>query len=87
MLKEIRMTTKHTRSITPSGRAEKATCRVEKSKKSRPSRMRALLRRLTGRSKAREVDQRYPHRTLEQVAAQYAPDELPEAEKARGAWP
>jgi hypothetical protein len=79
--------TRQTQSTTSSELPEKTASTVEKRKKTRPSRMRKLLRRLAGRSKARKVDveQLPPRRTLEEVAAQYAPDERPEHENKEAA--
>jgi hypothetical protein len=75
-----------THTITLSELPTEAASKVEKDEKTRPSRMRALVRRLTGRSKARKADdQQYPPRTLEQVMAQYASDDLPEPENKKAA--
>ena len=56
--------------------------KVEKEDKARRSRMRALVRRLTGRSKAGKADaQQYPpHRNLQQMVTRYAPDDQPDSE-------
>jgi len=76
----------HTHGTTPSKLAEETASTAKRSKKTRPSRMRGLLRRLTGRSKARKAhDQQYPPRTLEQVMAQYASDDRPEPENKEAA--
>jgi hypothetical protein len=75
-----------THTITPSEPRTETTSKVEKDDKVQPSRMRGLLRRLTGRSKAQKADnQQYPPRTLEQVMAQYASDDLPEPENKEAA--
>ena len=74
------------RTTTPSEITEETACTLDKDQKARPSRMRALVRRLTGRSKARKSDvQQYPHRTLEHLVAQYASDDRPEPENKEAA--
>jgi len=71
-----------THTITPT----EAASEVKKDEKARPSRMRALVRRLTGRSNARKADnQQCPPRTLEQVMAQYASDDQAEPENKEAA--
>jgi hypothetical protein len=56
--------------------------KVEKEDKARRSRMRALVRRLTGRSKAGKADAQHypPHRNLQQMVTRYAPDDQPDPE-------
>ena len=72
-----------TQSVQPIETASK----VEKGDKARPSRMRALVRWLRGRPKARKanVQEYHPNRTLEQVVAQYASDDRPEPENKEAA--
>ena len=66
----------------PSEPPTEAASKVEKDDKAQPSRMRALVRRLTGRSKAGKADtQKYPpHRNLQQMVTRYAPDDQPDSE-------
>ena len=75
-----------TDTTTQSAHPTETVFKIEKEDKARPSRMRALLRRLTGRSKAGKADdQQYPPRTLEQVMAQYVSDDQAEPEDKEAA--
>ena len=76
-----------TDSATQSAHPTETTSKVEKNEKARPSRMRALVRRLMGHQKAGKADvQQYPlNRTLGQMMALYAPDYRPEPEEKEAA--
>jgi hypothetical protein len=76
-----------TDSTTQSVHPTETTSRVEKDEKTRPSRMRALVRRLMGHQKSGKADvQQYPlNRTLRQMVALYAPDHRPEPQDKEAA--
>jgi len=66
----------------PSEPPTEAASKVEKDDKAQPSRMRALVRRLTGRSKAGKADaQQYPpQRNLQHMVTRYTVDDQPNPE-------